>query len=84
MRDDQRPGVIEVPRQLFDRFGELGVRDQAMRHDALAEVVHNMEDRRERGTSDIRAGNVHYGADVPGALLEPRGLAHAAESPIWE
>jgi len=43
MRHDERPGIVEMIRELSDRVAELGFGDEALGDDALTEVGHELK-----------------------------------------
>jgi hypothetical protein len=78
---------LPLAREFYAPSGELWRVERFLdvtRIDGVPTVLHFvMEDKRERGRSEIRVRDVRYDVDVPDALLEPKSLSTAAASPLW-
>jgi hypothetical protein len=53
MREHERSGIVEMTLQLLDRLSELGVRDQALRHDAGTEVADELKEDRTATVTEV-------------------------------
>lgn len=64
MGEDERRGIVEMTRQRRCAVGELGLRDEALRHDPIAKVVDELEEDRATAVAQLIPVDQRLDADV--------------------
>jgi outer membrane lipoprotein-sorting protein len=76
-----------IRREFYTPAGELWKLerfDQVTRIDGIPTSLRmQMEDVRQRGTSEINVTKISYKAEIPDNLFDPRRLGQAIDSPVW-